>query len=55
MYIRSLGTNFSEILIKVQQFSFTKYTRLWNGGHFVQRDMSYVKIVFYQQIFRLES
>ena len=37
--IGPLGTNFSEILIIIQNFSFTKCTwkyRLWKGGHFVQ-------------------
>ena len=37
--IGPFGTNFSEILITIQNFSFTKSIckyRLWNGGHFVQ-------------------
>ena len=36
------GTNFSEILTKIQKFSFTKMhlTILWKGGHFVQGEMS---------------
>ena len=41
--IGPLGTNFSEILIQIQNFSFTKCIwryRLWNGGHFVQWEMS---------------
>ena len=41
--IVTLGTNFSETLINIKNFSFTqmypKY-RLRNGGHFVQEEMS---------------
>ena len=39
----SIGTNFSEILIKVKNVSFTKMHlkyRLRKGGHFVQGEMS---------------
>ena len=41
--IGPLGPNFSEILIIIQNFSFSKCTwkyRLWKGGHFVQGGMS---------------
>ena len=34
-----LGTNFSEILIKIWNASFTKMYRLRNGGYFVQGEM----------------
>ena len=39
-----LGTNFSEILIKILNFHSWKYIRkhrLWNGCHFVQGEMSW--------------
>ena len=41
--IRPIGTNFSEILIYIQTISFNKMHLkrcLWNGGHFVQGEMS---------------
>ena len=43
LLIGPLGTNFNEILVKIQNFSFTKMhmkISLPNGGHFVQREMS---------------
>ena len=43
LLIGTLGTNFSEILIEIQIFSFNKFIwkyRLWNGSHFVQGEMS---------------
>ena len=43
--IGPLGINLSEILIKIQNFSFMKCiwkSCLWNGGHFVQGEMSWV-------------
>ena len=42
LLIETLGTNFSEILIKILTFSFKKMRlkcRLWNGGHFVSASM----------------
>ena len=37
LYIGSLGTNFSEILFKIQDFSITKmHLKISSGGHFVQ-------------------
>ena len=44
--IRPLGTNFSEILIQIQNFSFMGMNLkiLWNGGHFVQGDGRCVKL-----------
>ena len=41
--IGPLRTNLSEISIEIQNFSFKKKhlnCRLWNGGHFVQGEMS---------------
>ena len=42
--IGPLGTNFSEIWIKLQNFSFIKMDLkmycLWNGGHFILGEMS---------------
>ena len=41
--IRPLETNFSEIWIRIQNISFRKMDLkccLWNGGHFVQREIS---------------
>ena len=43
LLIRPLGTNFSEILIKIYTFSFKKIhlkMSSWNGGHFVSASMS---------------
>ena len=43
LLIKPLGTNFNEILIKIQNFSFAKMDlkdRLRNGGHFVQGVLS---------------
>ena len=42
LLIRPLGTNFSEILIKISTFSLKKCVwkyRLWNGDHFVSASM----------------
>ena len=43
LLIGPLGTNFSEIWIKIRNFSFKKMylkCRLWNGGHFLQGEMN---------------
>ena len=40
--IGPLGTNFSDIIIKMQNFSFTQmHLQMWSGGYVVQVDMSW--------------